>query len=283
MNSISDYRIVADSAADIESLGDIAFCEAPLKIRTGEREFNDTDRLNIAEMVDFLKTYKGKSSSSCPNADEWLAAFGDAKYVLGVTLSSNISGSYNAALIAKDIYEAEHPDRKVFIVDSRSAGPQELLIAEKAAELIRSGLDFDSVCSEISAYQKQTGILFMLESLTNFANNGRVSHAVAKIAGLLSICVICKASREGTIELIDKSRGAAKSICALVEQLKANGYSGGRARIAHCFNEEGAQALKAKILAEYPSAEVLISSTGGLCSFYAEKGGLLLAFEKNHK
>ncbi len=280
MNKLTNVRIVADSSADITELGGIDFCAAPLKILAGEREFTDTPDLDIAEMVDFLKTYKGKSSSSCPNPDEWLAAFGDAEYIFGVTLSSNISGSYNAAMIAKNIYESEHPERHVFIVDSLSAGPQELLIAEKLAELIKSELSFDEICSEITAYQKRTGIIFMLESLTNFANNGRVSHAVAKLSGLLGICVMCKASEIGTIEPIDKCRGSKKAIAALAAHLTEFGCSGSKIRIAHCYNPDGAAELKAKILELFPSADIAISSTGGLCSFYAEKGGLLLAYEK---
>ncbi len=279
MNSFLNFRIVADSAADVSSTDTVNFCSAPLKIFAGEREFIDNDNLDVEEMVDHLKGHKGKSSSSCPNPDEWLEAFGDAEYVFGVTLSSNISGSYNAAMIAKDIYEAEHPERKVFIVDSLSAGPQEKLIVEKLEELITSGKDFDTICKEITAYQKKTGILFMLESLTNFANNGRVSPAVAKIAGLLGICLICKASDEGTIEPLDKCRGVKKSISAMVEHLKAVGYSGGKICISHCFNLEGATQLKNKILEVFHNAEIAIIQTGGLCSFYAERGGLLLGFE----
>ena len=279
MNNNLNFRIVADSAADVTELKTVDFCAAPLKIRAGEREFYDTPSLDIAEMVDYLKAYKGKSTSSCPNPDEWLAAFGDAKYVFGVTLSSNISGSYNAAMIAKNIYETEYPERRVFIVDSLSAGPEETILVEKLEELITAGNDFDSICREITAYHKKTGVLFMLESLTNFANNGRVSHAVAKIAGLLGINIVGTASDEGTLAPTDKCRGLKKSIATIIRHLKSAGYTGGKLRIAHCFNPDGALALKNGIINTFKTAEIIISATGGLCSFYAERGGLLVGYE----
>ncbi len=279
MNSFSKFRIVADSAADIASTGDIPFCAAPLKICAGEREFTDNADLDIAEMVDYLKSHKGKSTSSCPNPEDWLAAFGDGELIFGVTLSSNISGSYNAAMIAKNIYEAEHPERRVFIVDSLSAGPEQTVIAEKLCELIHSGLDFDGICGEITEYQKRTGVLFILESLNNFANNGRVSHAVAKIVGLLGICIVGKASDIGTLEPMHKCRGFKKSVEAVIAELKKAGYAGGKLRIAHCFNQSGAAELKAAIAAAFERAQIVISKTGWLCSFYAEKGGLLIGFE----
>lgn len=198
-NKYNMFRIVADSAADLFALESVPFSAAPLKVITDEKEFYDVEDLDVTEMVDYLKSYKGKSTSSCPNPDEWLKAFGDSQYIFAVALTSGISGSYNAAEVAKQIYESEHPDRKVFVVDSLSAGPGETILVEKLEELIVSGLSFDEICKEIKSYQKKTGLLFILQSLTNFANNGRVSPAVAKIAGLLGICIVGQASEEGTL------------------------------------------------------------------------------------
>ncbi len=278
-NSCQQYRIVADSAADLFVLDKVAFSAAPLKVITDEKEFLDKQDLDVENMVEYLKSYKGKSTSSCPNPDEWLKAFGNAKYVLAVALTSGISGSYNAAQVAKQIYEAENPDRKVFVVDSLSAGPGETILVEKLEELILSGKDFNTICMEIKEYQKKTGLVFILQSLTNFANNGRVSPAVAKLAGFLGICVVGKASEQGTLEPISKCRGLKKSIEAIVDLLKTNGFKGGKVLIAHCFNESGAAELKQKIKDAFSSAEIKVYKTGALCSFYAEKGGLLVGYE----
>lgn len=278
-NTLSKFRIVADSAADITALDSVPFAAAPLKIIAGDREFIDTDGLNVVEMVDYLKSHKGKSTSSCPNPDEWLAAFGDAQYILGVTLSGNISGSCNAAQIAKEIYEAEHPERHVFIIDSLSAGTGEALLVEKLEELVQSGMPYRDICNEIKKYQRKTGLLFMLESLTNFANNGRVNPAVAKIVGLLGINIVGKASNAGTLEPINKCRGLKKALDAIVGHLRGEGFTHGKIRISHCFNEGGALELKQKLIEVFGHADIKISETKGLCSYYAERGGILVGYE----
>ncbi len=279
-NKYNQYRIVADSAADLFTLDYVPFSAAPLKVITDEREFYDVDGLDVSEMVDYLKSYNGKSTSSCPNPEEWLKAFGDEKYIFAVALTSGLSGSYNAAEIAKQMYEAEHPERRVFVIDSLSAGAGETILVEKLQELIVSGMEFESICEEIKAYQKNSGLLFILQSLTNFANNGRVSPAVAKLAGILNICIVGKASDEGTLEPLRKCRGFKSSVNTLIELLKENGYQGGKILIAHCFNESGANELKQKILDDFKDAEIKIYKTKGLCSFYAEKGGLLVGYDR---
>ncbi len=279
-HSLADYRIVADSAADLTSLNQVSFSSAPLKIITAEKEYTDNADLDVKNMVDSLKVYKGKSSSSCPNPDEWLAAFSDAKNIIAVTISSGISGSYNAAQTAKSIYEAEHPDRRVFIVDSLSAGPQEAMLVEKAEELILSGMEFDDICKELDSYKKKISLVFILQSLTNFANNGRVSVATAKIAGLLGICIVGRPSDKGTLEPTNKCRGLKKSIAAVIGHLSENGFDKGKIRIAHCFNEDGANQLKQIIKGSFSSDDIEIYPTNGLCSYYAETGGLLIGYEK---
>jgi fatty acid-binding protein DegV len=119
----------------------------------------------------------------------------------------------------------------------------------------------------------------MLKSLTNLANNGRVSPAVAKIAGVLGIHVMGIASEVGTLEQKAKCRGEKKGIFAVWKQMKELGYRGGKVRIDHCFNLEAANQLKQMIKNEFANAEVIIGTTKGLCSFYAEQGGMLVGIE----
>jgi DegV family protein with EDD domain len=230
-------------------------------------------------MVDYLSNYKGKSSTSCPNCEDWLDAFGDAENIFCVTITSNLSGSYNAAMLAKDTYETEHPDRKVYVFDSLSAGPELRLIVEKLAELINEYGDFEKVCETICEYTKSTGLLFMLESMKNLANNGRVSPIVAKAAGLLGIRIVGKASDVGTLEVMEKCRGEKKALPAIVQKMREIGYKDGKVIIDHCFNPDAAQKLKELILENFQNAKIIIGKCRGLCSFYAEKGGLLIGFE----
>ena len=273
-------KIVADSSANVMALETVPFASAPLKIITSQREFVDDGALDLDDMLQFLQTYKGRSQTSCPNPEDWLTAFGDAEDVFCVTITSGLSGSYNAACAAKGIYEAEHPDRRVFVIDSLSAGPELTLIVEKLEQLIREGKSYEEICAYMPEYQKQTGLLFMLESLHNFAANGRISPAIAKIVGVLGIRIVGKASDAGTLEPKDKCRGEAKSLSAILKHLKESGLQHGKVCLAHCRNEAAAHKLKEMIAAELPHATVTIGENRGLCSFYAETGGLLVGYEK---
>ena len=273
-------RIVADSSSDALSLRYAEFVSAPLKIITSEREFVDDFELNVAEMVEYLGKYSGRSSTSCPNVSDWLTAFGDADEVFCVTITSSLSGSYNSACIAKKTYEEEHSGRRVCLIDSLSTGPEMMLILERLEKDVEEGMEFDGICADVEEYMKTTGLLFMLKSMRNLANNGRVSPIAAKIAGIVGICAIGKASDKGTLEMLTKSRGEVRGLEAMVSNMVKLGYRDGRVMISHCLNEAAAIKLKDMILEMSPSAEVRIYESRGLCSFYAEKGGILIGFEK---
>ncbi len=275
-----NFKIVTDSSSDMLNFNTVPFSVAPLKIVTTEKEYVDNANLDVAEMVHDLLKYNGKSSSSCPNPDEWLCSFGDAEYIFCITITGTLSGSYNAACAAKRLYEDEHPDRKVFVINSLSTGPEMKLIIEKIAELILDGKDYDNICEEITAYTEKTGLLFMLESMKNLANNGRVSHLTAKAAGLLGIRVVGKASDKGDLQPLDKVRGETKARATIINRLREEGFWGGKVRIAHCLNPDFASTIKDALIKEFGNIDIEIYNCGGLCSFYAEKGGILIGFEK---
>ena len=274
-----DARIVADSSANLAVNGG-SVVSVPLKIITDQKEYVDDANLNTTAMVWDLQAYTGKSSTACPSPQDWLEAFADAPYVFCIAITSNLSGSCNAATIAKADYEVSFPDRKVCVIDSLSTGGEMELIAEKLQELIAADLSFEEIEQAIHEYQQHTGLMFMLESMQNLANNGRVNKIVAKAAGILGIRAVGKASDVGTLEPMDKCRGEKKALAALADHMVALGYDGGKMRISHCLNPAAAESLKETILAAFPDADVQIRPTGGLCSFYAEKGGMIIGFEK---
>ncbi len=275
-----NIKIVADSSANISALKTVSFSVAPLKIHTPEREFVDTEELNIQDMMTYFDGYNGRSKTSCPNPSDWLAAFGEAQDIICVTITSGLSGSYNAACAAKAMYEAEHPDRRVCVIDSLSAGPEPALIVEKLEEWIIEGVPYKELGARAEAYKASTGLLFVLASLKNFAANGRVSPSIAKIAGFLGIRVVGQASDAGDLEPLAKCRGEERSLETIMTFLKKQGVCQGRVRIAHCQNEKAAMQLTEKIRHEFPLARVEMEACRGLCSYYAERGGLLVGFEK---
>ena len=255
-------RIVVDSSASLYALDGIDFAAVPLKIVTDEREYLDDGTLNAVEMATTLRTYKGKTSTSCPN-----------------TITGTLSGSCNAAQLAAEEYQAEHPGAQVFVLDSLSAGPELVLLAEHIRALIEEGREFDEVCEEMLRYRHHTHLLFSLESLANLARNGRVKPAVAAVARMLNIRVIGKASDVGELDVLCKTRGEHGALERLVLELKGHGYTNGKVIIAHCGNPAAAERLMHMVRAVFEGAQVRVTECGGLCSYYAELGGLMVGFE----
>ena len=274
-------KIVADSSCDIFELEQVDFAVAPMKIVTAEREFVDDAALDVGEMAEFLYNYKGKSQSSCPAMADWLDAFGDADDIFCITITSALSGSFNSACAAKQCYESENDGKRVHIFDSLSAGPEVALVIRKIEECITNGFEFDDICTAVSEYMEKTGLVFMLKSLKNFANNGRVSPVVARLVGIAGICIVGKASDEGTLEPKDKCRGERRSLAKMMEILDEEGWRGGKISIGHCDNEEAALKVKKMLLEKFADAQIEIHKFRGLCSFYAEKGGIIIGFERS--
>ena len=273
------YQIVSDSSSNIFTLAGANYTTVPMKIIAGDKEYIDAPGTNVRGMVDDLKAYKGKSGSSCANAQEWLDAFGDADMVFGVTISRNLSGSYNAAEAAAREYAEEHPGAQVHIFDTLSAGPEQAMVVEKIAELVNKGLSFEEIVAGVREYQNHTHILFCLECMNNLARNGRVNPAVAKIASVLGIRA-CGDAENGQIIPTQKPRGQKKATETLVAMIRERGFTNSSwLRIAHCFGENQAQLLVDEVRKEFPDARYTIEPTGVLCSFYAEEGGLMIAME----
>lgn len=272
-------RIVSDSASNIFEMEDIEYGYASLKIVIGDQTFIDEEEMDRMEMLEQMKAYQGTSRTSCPNVADWMEAFGDADVIYCVTMTSNLSGTYNAAVLAKEHYLEEHPDAKIYLLDSLSIGPEVQLIMERIREDILCGESFEQTVKDADAYSKRTHLLFSLESMDNLAKNGRVSPLVAKAAGILGVRVIGKASEEGTLQPLHKCRGEKKTLLKYYEEMKNHGYEGGKVRISHVFNEELAEGLEKLIRQDYPDAEVEKLLCGGLCSFYAEKGGMIVGYE----
>lgn len=272
-------KIVVDSAASLYALEGVDFACVPLKIITDHEEYRDDGTLDAVGMATTLRTYKGKSSTSCPNVSDWLEAFEGADEVYAITITGTLSGSYNAAQLAAEEYRQEHPGKQVFVLDSLSTGPEQQLLAEHLRDELAAGKDFDTVCAEMVRYHEHTHLLFSLESLANLARNGRVKPAVAAVARMLGIRVIGQASAAGELDVICKTRGEHGALERIVLELKEHGYAGGRVILSHCGNPAAAERLKHMIEAVFEGAQVVVNPCGGLCSYYAELGGLLVGYE----
>ena len=278
------YKIIADSSCDLTSLEHLStnalFGRAPLRVIVGETEYVDEPGLDTRAMMDAVYSFKGKTGSACPSPEEYAEHCRQVDEAYIVTISSNLSGSYNSAVLARDLVLAEHPEKKIHIFDSLSAGPELTLIVEEIARLADSGLPFEMVCSEVERYQKRTALLFQLNSLENLTKNGRVSKMAGMTAKLLGIHMIGIASDEGTVQPLHKCRGSEKTYKLVLQEMRERGFSGGRVVLGHAFQEKGAEMMRNLILADFPSTNITVMPLSGLCCYYAEEGGLLIGFEK---
>ena len=273
------FKIVSDSSSNLFHTDGVDYTTVPLKIIAGDQEFVDNEELDVAGMVDYLKKFKGKSGSSCPNAGEWLDAYEGADEVIALTISKELSGSFSAAQNAAEEYTTENPGKKVWVLDSVAAGPEMCMLIEKIKALVLENHPLEVIREKVTEYHKNLHTLFCLESLTNLARNGRVSPAVATIAGVLGIRVVGDVTW-GKITDKAKPRGQKKATEMLLKMMLERGlWDGATVRIAHCFGEENAQLLKDKVLSHFPNCKVLIEKTTALCSFYAEAGGLMIGME----
>lgn len=272
-------KIVTDSSCDIWELNGVDFAVAPMTISTDNKHYVDNQELDVRLMSEDLAKYKGVSHTACPSVGSWLDCYEGSDEVFVVTLTGAMSGTYNSAMTAKGIYEEENENVKIHVFDSLSTGPEMRLLIEKIKEMIEEDLTFEEIVEKGQDYLNHTRLFFALKSLHNFAMNGRVSKAVASAIGVLNISIFATASEEGTIQQISKCRGEKKVVKSMIEHLENAGYHGGKVRISHADNLKLAHNVRDKILELYPHADIIVYPMGGLCTYYAEIGGLLVGCE----
>ena len=276
------WSIVTDSSCDFvlpeKADSSICFAKVPFVISVGQHDFVDTKSLDIENLLTHMETCPTASHTSCPSPGNWIERFEQAQQIIAITISAKLSGSYNSAMTAREMILEQTPEKKIYVLDSRSAGSALTMYAEKAAELIEGGSDFHTVVSGLEEYRKHRHTIFALSSFNNLVKNGRISKAVGFIAGKLGIWGIGIGSKEGEIIVKNKTRGVQKVIGSFLADMKEHAFAGGYVVISHCQNLELAAKLRDKIQETWHSAKVKILETGGLCSYYAERNGLIVAY-----
>lgn len=277
------WKIVADSGCDYREITDLAnqtrFESVPLTIQIDHEIFVDNAHLDIDGMMEKMYATSSASKSACPSPDDYLRSFEGAENIFVVTITGSLSGSHNSAQLAKKLFLEENPTANIHVIDSLSAGGEVDLIVRKLNNLIKEGLSFEQVVEAITHYQANTKLLFVLAKVDNLVKNGRLSKLIGAVVGLLNIRMVGEASDTGTLELLQKARGAKKALTAAVDEVLKSGYKGGRIIIAHRNNEKFCQQFSEVIKEKFPAADISFLPTSGLCSFYAEEGGLLMGYE----
>ena len=279
------WKLVSDSSSDLVT-GQITspvqdFEAVPLCLRVGEKEFWDTAELDVSALLSAMAAEKGPCTTACPSPEAFAEVFRKADRIICTTISQNLSGTYNAACLGRDIVLEDYPEKKIAIIDSFATAGEEVLILRKAKALIEEDpeRDFEALEKTLYDYQQSLETVFTLENFDNLVKNGRMKPLVGTLLQTLGIHVIADATPQGTIRVRDKARGEKKTFERMVKLMgEAKDCQGAEVIIAHCNTPEGAARLKEAILKTLPVKSVELIPTRGLCSFYAMDQGLIVGF-----
>ncbi len=277
-----EWTIAYDSGADLrdmKSSNGISFKIAPLKIIVGEKTISDDGSTSLNQMQSMLDSGEKKTGTACPSIEDWRLLMEKGDAVIAITISGEVSGSFQSALIARDMVLENEPERKIFVLDSRCGSGGMGFLIERAARLIESGMGFEDICRELSLAAKKSKTFFMIQNVDNLITNGRINPIVGRAIKTLRLCLLAAVSKKGDLEVIGKSRNFHKSMDCCIEELSKRGFECKRFMISHCLNADGAEEFKKRLLKRYPLAEVKIMETGLLCGYYVEKGGIIASVE----
>ncbi|MBQ1466542.1 MAG: DegV family protein [Eubacteriaceae bacterium] len=276
------WNIISDSSIDLfepeNKPENVDFFTVPFTINVDGVDYVDDEDLDTSVLLEAMKATKKGSSSACPSPGAWHELFSREGNVIALTITSGLSGSYNSAMAARAMVHEEEPEKNIEVIDSRSTGSEIILILRKLCSLISEGLDFDEVMSRVREYTKTTYTSFVLSSFDNLVKNGRMSRITGFIAHTMGLVGIGIASPEGTIDIKGVARGRKKAINVVLEDMKHRAVHVHEVIIDHCMNPEFAAMVRDAILEIWADAHIKLFRTRGLCSYYAEYGGLIIGY-----
>lgn len=275
-------KIIVDSCCDLssEDILNKKIIQVPLTIRMKNDIFVDDRNLEKELLIKRMREYESIPSTSCPSPEDYLKEFSKDEDNFVVTLSDKLSGSYNSASLAGNIFMEENEDSFVYVINSKSASVGETLISFKLRELIEKKMKREDIVEGIEKYVSESNTIFILETLDNLIKAGRISRLKGKIASILSIIPIMKATEEGEIDLYEKVRGSKKAYTRLVELIGSRGedFKDKILGISHCNALERALQIKKDIQSRYNFKEIVVVETQGISTVYANEGGIILSY-----
>lgn len=276
-----NYRIVVDSCGEFteDMKENPHFAHAALHLSIDGEQFVDDETFDRLDFLAKMKESPNCPKSSCPSPEVYRAAFDcGAEHLYAITLSAELSGSYNSAVLGMNLFLENHPDAKVHVFNSCSASVGETLIAKKIAECEEAGLDFEAIIEKVDDFILHMHTYFVLESLDNLRKNGRLSAVKALVATALNIKPVMGADH-GVIIKLDQARGITKGLARMCELAtrRAGKPEEKRAVIAHVNCPERALQVKAELEKRGNYREIVITGAAGVATVYAGDGGIVLA------
>lgn len=273
------YKIVVDSCCELpqELLKEPGYQRVPLGLEVGDYHIQDDESFNQKDFLQKVAECPTCPKSSCPSPEKYLEAYQtEAENVYVVTLSAQLSGSHNSAVLGESLYHEQHGEKNICIVDSQSASSGETQIALKIRDLEEAGLKFEEIVEKIKTFRDEMVTYFVLDNLETLRKNGRLSGVKALVASTLSIKPLM-AGEKGVIVQKGQCIGMKKALNKLVEAVVNETKEGhNRLIISHCNALERAECVKKSILAKRHFDEVLIMDTAGISSMYANDGGIIV-------
>ena len=276
------YKIVIDSCGELlnQWKQDKHFQSVPLTLTVGSENILDDSTFDQADFLQKVAACPECPKSACPSPESYRRAFDcDAERVYCVTLSSELSGSYNSAVLGASLLHEENKNKKIHVFNSCSASVGQTLIAMKILQCEESGLPFEDVISVVNKYIEEQHTFFVLENLETLRKNGRLSRVKALVASALKIKPIMGATSEGTICQLDQARGMNKALVKMVDKIiEATVNSENRIlAISHCNSPKRAYMLRDAIQERMKLADIVVLDTAGVSSMYANEGGIIVA------
>lgn len=277
------YKIVIDSCGELseELKADGHFSNVPLELEVDGYRIRDDENFDQKDFLRRVKESAKGPKSACPSPESYMAAYeGEAENVYVVTLSSQLSGSYNSAVLAANLYQDEHTGHKnIHVFNSKSASIGETIIGLKVQECEEAGLAFDEVVAKVEEYIASMNTFFVLETLETLRKAGRLSSIKAMIANTLNIKPVMGSTKEGTIQQLGQARGMKKALAQMVQDAVGKTTEAEKRvlAIAHCNCPERAQFVKEQIEKLARFKKIIVVDTAGVSSMYANDGGIILA------
>ncbi len=274
------YKIVVDSGCDLPDKlkEDEHFVVVPLTLSVGGVDIIDDEKFDQKDFIKRVNEAKECPKSACPSPERYLSEYESAQGdVYVITLSGRLSGSYNSALVAADMYEEDGGSNRVHVFDSMSASCGEALIAMKIVECEGQGMGFDDVVKTVTQFCNGMKTYFVLETLETLRKNGRLTNLQALLANVLSIKPVMGA-REGEIIKLEQTRGLNKALKRMCEIITENVSEPENKvlGIAHCNCPERAEYVKSLLVEKNNFKDVIIVNTAGIATMYANDGGIIV-------
>jgi len=224
---MANYVIITESTTDFapEMINELQLVVLPLQYRIGEDTYSDRVGGGLTQVEFYNRLRQGGTATTAQInpavfEEEFEKVLAEGKDVLYIGFSSGLSGTYNSALIAKDVLLDKYPERKIICIDSLCASMGEGLYVWYAAKLRDEGKSIDQVAAWLEENKLNLCHWFTVDDLNHLKRGGRISPTVAFVGTLLGIKPVLHVDNAGHLINVSKVRGRKAALDALVSKFK---------------------------------------------------------------